>query len=844
MRAMWGAIWQAVQHAFARRPAVPLAVMLIVGIAMGTVLPARPLTWLAGIAGLVIAATVLRRRSVPASLLLLAAIFLAGTALVQLESHCFPATDIATFTTEEPRLAQAELKITSAPRVLTQTPQARALPPKQTARAQVLRVKTIHGWQDASGNLALTIDQPHPRLACGQIVRAIGSLQRPSRAMNPGQFDWAAYYRGQRILATLGVPHADALTIIADDGPPWHEAMRIEAHRLLATGFSADRSLQHALLRALVLGDRDADVRQAAEDFSHSGAAHLLAVSGLHVMLVAGFVLIACRLLRLHPRTATYAMLAAVAAYALIVVPGAPALRATVLCAAYAASQLTRRTRDGINILALCAVGLLIYWPHDLLSAGFQLSFGTVFGMLALGPRVMERVVAWYDGDEHARVARSFRPPKFWGSLWLRVRAHVAAMIAIGLLAWLISMPLVMYHFDQVNPWALLAGIVLLPFVALGLAAGLLKILLTLLLPSLAPMWAAMSGKTMALLMWLVDGFAHIPGADVAVPVPPAWFFVAFYLLVLLPLLPWAFSRGRWCIRCGPVAALALLPIFARTPADETRITLLAIGAGQIAVVELPDGRTLLIDDGSSSLADPLRTVLAPYLRTRGRGRVDAIFLSHPDYDHISAAADTAEELGSGVVYMSPVFRQQSRDNEPAEEMLHRLDEDGVPIELLSRGRRIELAPDTAIDVLWPPLGRSFRSTNNAGVVLRLTCPGGRSILFPADIQNNTERELTDTRPPPTLSAEILVAPHHGSAETTTAAFVRAVAPRLILSSNGRRLSRKQHEFDRSMAAAGEPVYRTSGCGAITIAISKTGQMRVETFLANGNGHAIERERN
>src|SRR5690349_20740288 len=120
MRAMWGAIRRAVQHVFTRRPAVPLAITLIVGIAVGAVLPPRPITWLLGIGILIAAAIVLRRHSSLSSLLLLAAIFLAGVALVQLESYSFPATDIATFTIEEPRLAQVEFKITSAPRVLTQ----------------------------------------------------------------------------------------------------------------------------------------------------------------------------------------------------------------------------------------------------------------------------------------------------------------------------------------------------------------------------------------------------------------------------------------------------------------------------------------------------------------------------------------------------------------------------------------------------------------------------------------------------------------------------------------------------------------------------------------------------
>jgi competence protein ComEC len=480
----------------------------------------------------------------------------------------------------------------------------------------------------------------------------------------------------------------------------------------------------------------------------------------------------------------------------------------------------------------LCAFGLLLFHPAELFTAGFQLSFLTVFFMLLCGPRIMQWCLAWLD-DEHVRVARSFRPPGAWGRLWLWVRNRFVAAFAISVLAWLVSIPLVMTHFDQWNPWAVFAGIVLLPVVAIGLIAGLAKIVLTLLLPSLAGPWAAMAGSCMHVMRWAVNRLAHLPGADVPMPVPPAWLVIVFYALLLIPLVPWASERVRRWLRRAPLATplLAALPMCitpAGGEAGETRVTLLAIGAGQIGVIELADGRAYLIDDGSSSLPDPLRAVLDPYLRLRGHRRVEAIFLSHPDYDHICAAADTADEFRVSRVYLNDVFREQSKDNEPAEVMLGRLEDAQVPISILSRGDSIALGGDTAIEVLWPPDGRSFRSTNNAGLVLRLNCRG-HAILFPADIQIATEREMVRAADREKLKAEVLVAPHHGSAEVTSGDFVKAVGPTAILSSNDRRLSRKQHEFDRLVGEL--PLYRTSRCGAVTVRISKEGRMRIESFL-------------
>lgn len=826
-----GMVGRGTEGLFARRPAVPMAILLIAGMAAEPIVPRWPIVWVVLLAALIVVAGFTFRRGVLSSLVLLGSLFFAGVGLAQVESFCFPRSHIALFTGDEAKLVELEMRILTTPQVSAPAVHGRPLPGKQSARAEVTKVKTRSGWERTTGEVTLTIDQPHPMLAQGQRIGVVGLLQRPAGAMNPGEFDAAAYYRRQRVLAAVTVPHVDGVTILGEARFSPLEWLRDKTRRLLATGFSEKQSLDHAVLLALTLGDRDREMQGVQDDFSRSGTAHLLAVSGLHVIVIAGCVLLVCRWLGVHPRRATWAMMIVVLVYGAIALPAAPVLRATVLCLAYGASQLTRRHRDGIQTLALCAIGLLLYHPHDLYSAGFQLSFVTVFGMLLCAGRITDWSKTLFD-DEDTRVARSFRPPGLFGSMALHFRGHVTGSVAIGCVAWLVSMPLVMFHFDQLNPWAVFAGLLLFPVVALGLIGGLLKIVLTLLLPSFAQTWAALAAYPMLWMRREVNWLAHLPGANLPMAQPPVWQVVLFYLVLALPLLPWTILWIKRWIRCAPgVAALmAMLPLLigvSPSPAGgETRVTLLSIGAGQIGIIELSDGRTLLVDDGSNSLTDPLRRCLDPYLRSRGCRHIETIFLSHPDYDHISATADTADEYHPDRVMLSPVFRGQARASIPAELMLRHLDETHVPIETVARGRTIPLGAETALEVLWPPEGRAFTSTNNAGVVLRLNCHG-RTVLFPADIQVATERELIDHAEH--LRADVLVAPHHGSAEATTAEFIRAVGPQMILSSNDRRLSRKQREFDRIVGDL--PLYRTSKYGAITVRISKKGVVSLETFL-------------
>ncbi len=259
--------------------------------------------------------------------------------------------------------------------------------------------------------------------------------------------------------------------------------------------------------------------------------------------------------------------------------------------------------------------------------------------------------------------------------------------------------------------------------------------------------------------------------------------------------------------------------------AGELRITVLSVGAGQCVVVEPPGDEVYLIDAGSSSLADPLHSCLAPFLRHIGKRRVGAIFLSHGDFDHIGAAAELVTGYEARDVFTSPHFRRHAPESAPCEALLDLLDKAGRGPRLIVRGDRVALPGGAVIDVLWPPADCDFNS-NDTGLVLRLRF-GGRSMLFPADIQSAAQRELLAA--PGGLKSDILLAPHHGSGELTTTDFVRAVSPTVILSSNARSLTNKQRDFETMIG--GRPLLRTSRWGAITVTIRADGSLRVTPFV-------------
>lgn len=778
---------------------------------------------------------------------LLIALICTGIAAAQLETFYFPPNHIALFTGDEPQLAMVQVRLDQAAHSSGADGSRRASP-KVDFVATVLRIRTWSGWIPATGQLRVSIGQPIEELNEGDRIELIGAIQRPPLAANPGQMDWARIERLQRVATDMHVTHASAVRRLAGRSPGWLPIIRQKARRWLASGFSPAAAVDESVLSALVFGDHEEALHPIAEDFRRAGLAHLLASNGLRIAVLAAGIYLLATLKGFSPRRRIWITVGAVAAFAFLTVPAAQAIRPVLLCVTVALATAGRRIVDSVQILSVAAIIILVVSPLTLYSAGFQLGFAAVLGlMLFSGP-----VAAWLSEweDPHRRLAGDLLPSRPWQRMLRCSGDALRRSFAAALVAWLVVIPIVAFHYGQFNPWCIPLGICLAPLVFLTMVSGFLKILLTAIVPALGVQWAPVAALPADLLARAVAFCAKIPGGDVAVRSPSASALFLYYALLCAPALArlkwsgqWTRSAlRRWSARCAPACAgifLLLIPLDRGPlpPAGAMRVTLLSVGAGQCAVIEAPDNRVFLFDCGSSTLSDALRECLEPFLRHEGRDRVDMICLSHGDFDHISAAAGAFREYGVNAVWISPFFRQHARESMTAGSLLEMLDDSGHSPKIICRGGTIDLGKGVELSVLWPPPSGTF-SSNNAGLVMRLTY-AGRSILFTADIQAPPERELL--KAPGELTSDVLVAPHHGSFEESTGAFVRAVHPRFIISSNSSRLTGKQRSFDNLPPA--RPLYRTSQCGAISITISQDGRLTVDGFLGLHEEHEAKVEK-
>ena len=804
---------------------MPIAISLIFGIACFDIVPNQPVLWLT-IAAVAIFTAYLERQSavVSAAGIALATVLL-GVTLAQSVYFRHSHNDIGSFASDQPALAQVRVVIDHAPTlVYPQSPTGRPLPPKQVIVSRAVSIHGHDGWLPADGTLLVTLSHPNPWIHLGQHVEAAGEFGHLVAASNPGQLDWVKIYRQRGILASLQVGRAENIEILSDDGVGMVGWLQQEARHLISAGFTVRRMADYALLRALVLGDSNPDSREVQEAFAQVGLAYQLSVSGMHIVVLVACAYFLCRLNMLSPRWTIAISIAVVLLYGTVALPSTSARRAVFICVAFLAAPLFTRQGDKLQLLSLAAIGLLVLDPMDLQTAGFQLGFVTVAGLALFAPRFLR-----WTSDALRRRQNESR----W-KRWRRQSAiAIRAWVTISIIAWIVSLPLVTAYFGQISPWAVFAGLFMFPLVLASLLGGWAKIILTLLWPSIGSIAARGVEIPVFAMRLLAVRFTHLPGASIAITPPTTWMIVAYYGAMVALLIPWKRAwQTQFCRGAAGVGFVAFL-FFICTNASalpvastvDLTVTLLDIGAGQTAVVTAPgESGITLIDCGSDSIGDVARSVLLPYLHTIDRRSVGRVFLSHSDYDHISALSSITSML-TGPVYTSSYFANFALRDPPAESLLRKLDANRQSPTILRQFDHVPVGPNASIEVLWPPDDTNY-NVNDTGLVLRLNF-GGKSILFPADIQATAMRKLLDSGA--SLRADVLVAAHHGSSEVTTPAFIRAVNPQFIVASNSAPLTGKQRLFDE-LVGEGPPLYRTSRFGAITIHLSDKSTVTVTTY--------------
>jgi competence protein ComEC len=693
---------------------------------------------------------------------------------------------------------------------------------------RVNSVRDAGRWRAVRGTVDIVCQGQLDDLWPGDQVVVVGELSRLSRAKNPGERDsfLAGRLRGRPCVVWGGFPAC----VRRLDRPRWATAR----NALACARQWADQALratlgeEHGLASALLLGLRYQVAPSQLDTFRTTGLMHLLALSGMHVMVLVGAGWGLVRAGWCSPRTVACWAWWITWIYALMTEAQAPILRATLLVQLVCWSVWCRRVVSRDHMLVLAAVGVVVWDPRYVFQVGTWLSFLAVY--------VLSESMGWTfrsrPADPLERLALRSR-----GVGWLSVM-RVGAAIVRGLCAsitvWLMTLPLAARSFHVVSCWAPLLNLLAALPVTVAMFSGLALIASVALIPLWAGGFAAICGLSLKMLMTLLRSAEHWPGGSWWVAGPTFSAVVVFYLLLAAG---WWLRRrsrlawtGLWLLA---VLAIVAISKYERRPSGARwECWVLSVGHGACAIMQSSRQQTILIDAGTQGDVRRGLNIVSAALWHLGVSRIDAVLVSHADADHFNLVPGLLTRFDVGQVIVPQGMLDSNRDSPLVNELARELQEHRVELSTVGASDRLSWAHDLQVDILHPPrdappVGYLTEPDDNAQSLVLSVRGAKRAILFPGDL---APPGLEMVLQQPGQAWDVVVAPHHGSRHSRPAEFARwSRAKWWIVSGDRRDVAGLRELIDAPWPVQ---VLHTANCGATHIVCHADGRLIVETFAA------------
>jgi competence protein ComEC len=674
-----------------------------------------------------------------------------------------------------------------------------------------------------SGKVAVsTRESGLPQLRRGDGVVLTGRLRPIRNFANPGGFDYERFMALRTIRVRTYARKGSLAVVTTAMAKPWQryvdglrQVIANHMHRALA-GTNRQAS---ALLTALIVGQRDQISSELRQDFNRAGVGHVLAISGLHIGMVAAaafgltrWLLSWVPLMLAHAWTRKGAALISgvlVLFYALLAGLSPATQRALIMVTVILMGYWVGRRHDWLNALALAALIILMVYPPALLSVSFQLSFAAVLAIVV------------------GLKAVPLKPSPLQAAWWRRWMRRWMALMWVSGLAIAGTLPLALYYFNQTSLVGLATNLAVVPLVGMVVVpAGLLGVLALAVNPFLAEMFWHIAATGLQVILWVVHGVAQWPWSAAQCVTPSIWEIFLYYLCVGVALGWRKFPRTGWVVMA--LCALWMVDAgywsYQRFGRQDLRVTTLDVGQGSANLLQLPGGYTVLLDGGGFSdnaVFDVGERIVAPLLLRRKIKRVDLVILSHSNSDHLN-----------GLFYILRHFHVAEvwSNHQPAttwgyRQWLQLIEKSHAKHTAFEALPSRQVRHQVVFTILGPPhdfmqrLGSEpWRDLNNNSMVVQIRF-NRIAILFTGDIIAPAEADLITRHGINGLESTILMVPHHGSRHSSSVPFLQAVAPKEAVISSGwnNRFGFPHAPVLERLAALGVRVWNTAPCGAVQI---------------------------
>lgn len=641
-------------------------------------------------------------------------------------------------------------------------------------------------------------DHHYSSLKYGAACSITGKLERPPHARNPGQFDLQTYKLQQGITYQLIVQSLD--NIECEGSSFLHRFYTIRANLInyINKTFSVETA---GWLNGLVLGD-DSFIKEDTIDlFQRWSLSHILAISGLHVGLVVAFVyLILIKLNIVSKEKAQWLMILFLPIYALIA-GGAPSVwRASTMVLAFIILNKIKLKFSATDILSFVFILLIFLDEYIVYHVGFQLSFTVTFGLIL------------------SKQWLSQSNSKIWQGL------------QISFVSQMMILPLQLAYFSTFQPLSILLNFLIVPYFSLFVIPFMFVLLILSFLPSafihfLDSLFVQVH-RLIMLFIELLDAYVNFPFVIGDVPGELACVYYMLFFVCMRNIQKVHLNKA---LIYGCCVSFTIIYLAARPYLSPVgTVTMLDIGQGDAFVIELPYRKGVIFIDAGASFSfedfqpteKVYKQIIKPYLYSRGISKVDTVFLSHEDIDHMGSVPYMIKEMNVDEIIISNYYELDARTAVQWRASGTQIKEVNYGKEMLVHGQTFEtIAPI-----------RDLNSPNENSLVIR-TKLGGMHWLFTGDIGIDAEREIIKAYED--LSVDILKVGHHGSNTSTDESFVKKLKPRFALISVGENntYGHPAKEVLETLEDAEVQILRTDKHGAVQFHFQKNEQGTFATYL-------------
>lgn len=633
-----------------------------------------------------------------------------------------------------------------------------------------------------NGRVLLTINGDK-RFSIGDKIMINGILKKPKENTNPKLYNQRLNLLSDYIHSTLNVKDFN-INLIHENNNWLYEIKQSFSQYVSGLFQRTLRSNNSKLITSIILGDSSVMEEDELEKYRDLGLAHILAVSGLHIGVIAGFLIFIFSRLGINRNINILITLLIIWSYAYIIGFPSSTVRACIMFTILFYSQMIHEPYDSLNSIFVSMLICLIINPFWLFHIGFQLSYMATISLIVIGDKII-----------------LFRDK---GNIFKTASSIIAVNIGI--------LPLQAYYFNSFPILGMVSNLFTVPLMSLSLILGFIMIFVNYILSFLTPILGVILDTVLSIQYRIVDMIYSLPLNIVNLYSPEILEIFLYYILIggVIGIIKFRYFPNR--LKKDIVMYLlifVLIQTISISFDDRIEVEFIDVGQGDSILIKT-QGKNFLMDTGGSLTFDVGKYITLPYLKKGGIFNLDGVIITHFDADHCQGLYSIMEDIKIDTIYASYIPED--------EELLKNIKSRKISLQLLKKGDYLRLDQNTCIEILWPEEEVKNLSANNKSLVSILKYMD-RSILLTGDIEKEVELNIKESIP----KVDILKVPHHGSSTSSSLEFLEAVRPDVSVISVGKNNFYSHPNVDvlERLKSIQSTIFRTDENGMIRIVMDR-----------------------